>query len=119
MRDNSEIHQLHSIRCGHETVSTNVYFIVHHLLNERFDISTLIHDIDVAVTTRKILNQFILIKIIDARPIKASEQLIDDVTVGTAVRQVSVNIFGYHHGAACSLKYRRISFDLISITALD
>ena len=35
---------------------------------------------------------------INVRPMKASEQLIDDVTVDTAVRQVSVNVFGYDHG---------------------
>jgi len=29
---------------------------------------------------------------------KALEQLIDDVLVDTAVRQVSVNVFGYDHG---------------------
>ena len=29
---------------------------------------------------------------------KALKQLIDDVTIATAVRQVSVNIFGHDHG---------------------
>ena len=35
---------------------------------------------------------------INIRPIKALEQFIDDVTIATAVRQVSVKIFGYDHG---------------------
>ena len=96
--DNRKIHDFHSLRCGHETVSTNVYFIAHHLLNERFDISTLIHDVDVAIATRKILNQFILNKNFDLRPLKSSEQLIDDVTINTAVGKVSVTIFGHDHG---------------------
>ena len=37
MLDNSEIHEFHSLRCGHEAVRTNVYFIVQQLLNEQVD----------------------------------------------------------------------------------